>query len=62
MPDYVATMRRAENEHTRKTLDFAYNTKVMKENIPILKQVLQLRQGTVKKYKSEFLQIINMKI
>ena len=45
MPDYIPAMKKVEVEETRKKLDLAYSSKAMAENIPILLQVLTLRQG-----------------
>ncbi len=53
VPDYIPVMRKAECEETRKRLDFAYNTRALKENTELLKRILALRQGLFVKIKAK---------
>lgn len=45
MPDYIAVMKKAQKEETRKKMEAVYNSRAMAVNVPILRQVLTLRHG-----------------
>lgn len=43
-PHYFPCMKFARNPNTRKTLEIAFNSRCMKENTPILEELVELRQ------------------
>ncbi len=44
-PDLYPILETADNEETRRKMDAVNSNKCKEANVPILKQVLQLRQG-----------------
>lgn len=47
-PDYFPFMNNARNPEARRRLEFLYNNRARKENLPILKEVLDLRREAAK--------------
>lgn len=45
-PEVFPLLQKAINEETRKTMEFADSTQCMKENAPILEEVIKLRHRT----------------
>jgi thimet oligopeptidase len=44
-PDSLPALRKAKKEETRQKIEFVFDNRCAKENLPLLQEIIKLRQG-----------------
>ncbi|GAB1605460.1 thimet oligopeptidase-like [Argonauta hians] len=63
-PHYFPIMKKAHNPETRKKLEFAFHSRCIKENVPIMEEIIKLRheQALLLGYKTHAASVLDMRM